>query len=53
LKGAAEYEILTDAQGPAVEGMRVQLVAHSIVILFIIIGNIGFFAIRRSKNKSV
>jgi len=53
LKGAAEYEILTDAQGPAVEGMRVQLVAHSIVILFIIIGNIGFFAIRRSKNKAL
>lgn len=53
LKGAAEYEILTDAPGPAVEGMRVQLVAHTIVILFIIIGNIGFFAIRRSKNKAL
>lgn len=51
LKGAAEYETLVGTPGPAVEGMKVQIVAHAIIILFIIIGNIGYFAIRRSQKR--
>jgi hypothetical protein len=51
LKGAAEYEELVKTPGPAVEGMRVQIVAHTVIILFIIIGNIGFFAVRRAKSR--
>lgn len=51
LKGAAEYEMLVNTPGPAVEGMKVQIVAHAIIILFIVIGNIGFFAIRRSEKR--
>lgn len=51
LKGAAEYEMLVNTPGPAVEGMKVQIVAHAIIIVFIIIGNIGYFAIRRSQKQ--
>ncbi|MEZ5358626.1 MAG: hypothetical protein R3F48_07305 [Candidatus Zixiibacteriota bacterium] len=45
--GAAEYEILVNKPGPAMEAMKVQVWAHIIIILFIIIGNIGYFASRR------
>jgi hypothetical protein len=51
LKGAAEYEMLVKTPGPAVEGMKVQIVAHAIIILFIVIGNVGFFAMRRSEKR--
>ncbi|HWO57922.1 MAG TPA: hypothetical protein VNN55_10195 [bacterium] len=51
LKGAAEYEMLVNTPGPAVEGMKVQIVAHAIIILFIVIGNVGFFAMRRSEKR--
>ena len=51
LKGAAEYEILVGRPGIAVDGMKVQLVAHMIIILFIIIGNIGFFATRKKRSQ--
>ncbi|MEW5702925.1 MAG: hypothetical protein AB1792_11950 [Candidatus Zixiibacteriota bacterium] len=50
LKGAAEYETLVGTPGPAVDGMKGQIVAHAVIILFIIIGNIGYFAVRRGKS---
>jgi len=50
LQGAAEYETLVGTPGKAVRGMSVQVVAHSIIIVFIIIGNIGYFATRRKKK---
>ena len=50
LQGAAEYETLVGAPGKAVQGMSVQVVAHTIIIIFIIIGNIGYFATRKKKK---
>jgi len=50
LLGAAQYEDMTDNPGLAKDGMRVQLMAHLVIILFIIIGNIGYFAARK-KHK--
>jgi len=50
LQGAAEYETLVGTPGKAVQGMSVQVVAHTIIILFIIIGNIGYFATRKKKK---
>ncbi|MCK4372052.1 MAG: hypothetical protein KAW61_02845, partial [candidate division Zixibacteria bacterium] len=44
LLGAAQYEKLTDNPGRAKDGMRVQLPAHLVIILFIVMGNVGFFA---------
>lgn len=53
LKGAAEYETLVGTPGKAVQGMKVQMVAHLIIIVFIIIGNIGYFAQRKKRGQSV
>jgi hypothetical protein len=50
LLGAAQYEQLCDNPGLAADGMGIQLYAHIVIILFIIIGNIGFFMSRRSKR---
>jgi hypothetical protein len=49
LKGAAEYEQLAKSPGKAVAGMAMQMGAHLLIILFIIIGNIGYFV---TRNKS-
>lgn len=51
LLGAAEYEELADNPGLAKDGMRVQLSAHMLIILFIIMGNIGFFMDKYRKKK--
>ena len=50
LLGAAQYEKLADNPGPAIDGMRIQLYAHIVIILFILMGNIGFLVSRR-KNQ--
>jgi hypothetical protein len=47
MKGAAEYEVLTKRAGPASEGMKIQTVAHSLIILLILLGNIGYFLAQR------
>jgi len=50
LKGAAEYELLINKPGFATKGMDAQSVAHLVIILFILIGNIGYFATRKQKD---
>ena len=49
LKGAAEYEMLVNRPGVAAMGMPAQSIAHLVIIAFIVIGNIAYFALRRSK----
>jgi hypothetical protein len=51
LKGAAEYETMAGTPGKAIEGMKVQMVAHLIIIIFIIVGNIGYFATAKDKRR--
>jgi len=51
LKGAAEYEQLALDPGSAMKGMAMQMWAHLLIILFIIIGNIGYFATRKSAQE--
>ncbi|MDP8267630.1 MAG: hypothetical protein P9L97_02765 [Candidatus Tenebribacter davisii] len=43
LKAAAEYENLLQAPGTATSGMDAQSMAHLIIIIFIIIGNINYW----------
>ena len=50
LLGAAQYEQLADNSGPARDGMRIQLFAHITIILFILMGNIGFLMTRRKNG---
>jgi len=52
LLGAAQYEDMADNPGLAKDGMRVQLLAHMVIILFILMGNIGYFASRRNNRKT-
>ena len=47
LRGAAEYEFLTNRAGPAIAGMDAQSAAHVLIIVLIILSNIGFFITRR------
>jgi len=51
MKGAAEYERLVKRPGTATKGMDAQSVAHLLIVTFIVIGNITFFAARR-KGRS-
>ncbi len=51
LLGAAQYEEMADNPGRAKDGMRVQLLAHIVIILFILLGNVGHFVSYRRKLK--
>ena len=50
LKGAAEYEALLGKPGMGIKGMDAQSVAHGLMVVFIIVGNVGFFLARRAKR---
>lgn len=48
LKGAADYETLVGLpEGEATEGMTPQSVAHIVIMLFIVIGNVTYFMQRK------
>jgi hypothetical protein len=57
MKGAAEYEHLivkhgyTDEAGTAETGMNSQSMIHILIIVFIILGNVGYFFSRRGVKK--
>lgn len=47
LKGAAEYEILIDKPGMGGKGMDAQSVAHVVILLLVVLGNVSYFLGRR------
>ncbi len=53
MKGAAEYEVLVEKAGyskaymPAVAAMDSQSLAHVVIMLLVIIGNVAYFATRK------
>ncbi len=57
LSGAAEFESLLMENGYLAElgagnrGMAAQSVAHLVMVLFIIIGNVAYYLVRRSQRK--
>ena len=53
MKGGAEFEILTRYPGRAVKYMVGQTFAHTVIVLFIIIANIAYFATRGEKKGGV
>jgi hypothetical protein len=52
LKGAAEYEKLIGRPGLGIRGMDAQSVAHALMLVFILIGNIGYFLMRRAQQHN-
>ncbi len=51
MKGAAEYEKLVGKEGKAMRGMDAQSLAHLMIILLVIVGNIGFFVTRKKDRE--
>ncbi len=55
MKGASEYEVLVKKKGysegvrKAAQGMDAQSLGHLLIMIFIIIGNIGYFFSRRKR----
>jgi hypothetical protein len=49
LQGAAEYETLVKHPGTGIAGMVAQSWAHLLLLLFIILGNVGYFVMRRKR----
>jgi len=52
LSGAAEYEMLIKTPGRATAGMDAQSFTHVLVLLFIILGNIGYVMQKGKKAKA-
>ena len=52
MPGAAEYEALIGKPGIGTSGMDAQSIAHVVIVLFIIFGNIAFF-LERQRSKKV
>ena len=52
MKGGAEYEIIGNRPARAVSYMFSQSVSHAVVVFFIIIGNLAFFATRGKRKAS-
>ncbi|HTW91529.1 MAG TPA: hypothetical protein VMH22_07445 [bacterium] len=56
MKGAAEYEVLVQKNGyskaymPAVAAMDSQSLAHVVILLLVVIGNVAYFATRKRRS---
>lgn len=51
LKGAAEYEFLIKSPGTATAGMDAQSLAHLLIIIFIVIGNVNYWRNKKQSEK--
>lgn len=51
MPGAAEYEKLIGVPGIGTSGMDAQSIAHVVIVLFIVIGNIAYFIEKRRTKK--
>jgi len=51
MKGAAEYEVLAQRPARAVRYMFGQGISHAVVIFFVIVGNLAFFATRKREKS--
>ena len=52
MKGAAEYEVMAERHARGVRYMFSQGIAHAVVIFFVIVGNVAYFATRRKRKES-
>jgi len=52
MSGGAEYEFLTKRPGPAAAAMDGQSMGHALIILFVILGNIGYQMTKRKEAEA-
>jgi hypothetical protein len=52
MKGCAEYENLLERPARAIRGMDSQSMIHLLIVVFIIMGNVGYFASKRRVPRS-
>lgn len=53
LRGAAEYEALINQPGKGAAGISSLTMGHLLIIVFLVLGNVGFFLSKRSRKKGV
>jgi hypothetical protein len=51
LKGAAEYEQLIGKPAVATRGMDPQSTAHLAIVVFVLLGNVAYLAMRRAERR--
>ena len=51
LRGGADYEVLLKEPGKAVSAMPAQSTVHALIIVFVIVGNVLYFASRRAARR--
>lgn len=51
IKGAAEYEVLSGFETTGVRSIPYQTLSHGVILLFIIISNVGYFASKRNRKR--
>lgn len=52
LRGASDYEKLVNVPGRGMAGMGAQLTGHTLIVFFILIGNIGYLIGRRKAGRA-
>ncbi len=52
LRGGAEYEVLLGEPGEGLARMDAQSLGHLVIIAFIVVGNVAYFASQRKEKKA-
>lgn len=52
MKGAAEYEMLTDIRGQGSRGMPYQMTSHLVILIFMVITNVAYLTQRRARRRA-
>ncbi len=51
LRAAAEYEKLTNKKGSGTVGMDAQSIAHLLIVIFVVLGNVAMFVSKSTASK--
>ena len=51
MSAAAQYETVLGIPDSATRGIAAQGISHLVIVLFVVLGNIGHFAIKKNKSK--
>lgn len=52
LRGASDYEKLVEVPGRGMAGMGAQTFGHFLIVVFIVLGNLGFYMSRRREGRA-